>query len=352
MERILQNDEQPKQQRSGSQERSCASAVVQGTAGQRAVCQSALSTSERLERTIAIQQRALETLFAISGLVSAPLDFKQLVSKILELVLPVVDARNGIFWALHPDKIGRCRENLTCTKTTCPAYNNVDHRCWSMLKTECFHRDTGRAASCEEKLVECMECPVLSETALSAEACIGHEEEPYAEEMAVGNPLCKKLLLRRPSISVYHSFPSNGGVEAYEQTAWLTQDAHGDPHLVEDAGCIAAYSDMAPNTRIGLGLVTKNQIIGVICLDLKMLHYLSESEVSLLTNICRENDDQFCSGGGLPLHRFKTGDKYCHHPQRAGDDRPEARFQEQAFRKTPLQHQKGTWHVCADGIFG
>lgn len=246
-----------------------------------------LQEIERLKKVISTQQQSLETLFSISNAIASTYELKPLVSKVLELVMPLVDAKEAILWSLEPDKSAKCWEYLDCDKTTCPAYDNVDHRCWSMLDTQCSHTEIGAIKTFEEKLIICSECPVLLDAGLSLKMSIGVESDAIVKELLVGNPICQDLLLQKPNISVFHTFPEADAVKCYQQTTWLEQDSFSEPRLIESKSCFPEKTLKGPRTKIGIGLTTKNQIIGMICLGLQDIHYLSAKDVSLLTNIAR-----------------------------------------------------------------
>jgi len=168
------------------------------------------SEIERLEKVIAYQQRALETVYNLSAAVTSSLDFKPLVTKTLELIMPLVEAQSGVLWTLNPDKLVKCWEVLECDRANCPAYNNVDHRCWSILGTKCMNCKEMNNPTFEEKLAECMECTVLGGAVLSIESCIGMKHEISEQEVTIGDAICKGLLLHDSSIAVFHSFPEDG----------------------------------------------------------------------------------------------------------------------------------------------
>lgn len=236
---------------------------------------------EHLKKTISTQQKALKTLFELSSIVTSTFEFKPLIAKILELMMPVVGAKNAVLWSLQPSKMIKCWEYLECDKTACPAFNNVDQRCWSMRGTHC---STTENKSFEEKFPICIECTVLSNAALSADICIGIDHEFAEKEMTVGDAVCKGLFLNNPCIVVFHSLPGETGVRYFQQVTWANENAP-EPRLVEGKDCVTDKSGELIMTKIGLGLVTRNQIIGVVCLGLETLHFLSESEASLLTNL-------------------------------------------------------------------
>ncbi len=243
------------------------------------------SEIERLEKVIAFQQRALETVYNLSATASSH-TFKALVTNTLELIMPLVDAKNAVLWTLSPDKLVKCWVYTKCDRSNCPAYNNVDHRCWSMSGTKCMNCKEIYPQTFEKKLEGCMECPVLGKAVLSVESCQGMEHEINEQEVTIGDAICKGLLLHDPSIAVFHSFPENGGnVECYQQITWLDHENNGEPRMVKGAQCVTEHDCTVPKTKIGLGLVTPKQIIGVICLGLDSIHYLSRNEVLLLTNL-------------------------------------------------------------------
>ena len=240
---------------------------------------------ERLKKTLAAQQTALESLFAMSSVVTSSLDLKALLTHMLELIMPVVNAKSAILWTVNPEKLYKCWEYLDCDRSGCPAHDNVDLRCWSIPSSYCSRVEMNKVMTFEEKLQVCLECQVFLNATLCTEACIRGDDDFKERELTVGDAVCKGLLLSKPYISVYHSFPKGDRVECYQQVSWLSHDAPSEPRLVEGTGCISEETAGIPRTKIGLGLMTKKQIIGIICLELDSLHYLSEQEVSLLTNI-------------------------------------------------------------------
>lgn len=239
----------------------------------------------RLEKIIASQQKALEVVYNISTVVTSNLEFKPLINKILELMIPLVEAKNAVLWTLNPSKLAKCWEVTECGKSNCPAYNSLDHRCWSIQGSKCRSCNGTNHQSFEEKLEECMECPVLGGAVLPMETSMGIDHEITEKEITIGDAICKGLLLNDPSIAVFHSYPENGSIACYQQISWLDNEKNSEPRMIPGRQCITDHDLVLPKTKIGLGLMTKKQIMGIICLDLDNVHYVSETEVSLLTNL-------------------------------------------------------------------
>ena len=246
--------------------------------------------SRSLMDKVASQRQDLQTLFAISKTITTTMQFKPLLNQIIEILMPIVDARSGVLWLIDQRKLLKCWEETECTKTNCPAYQSSDLRCWSFGKTRCLtHLDAETTLS--ENLAEsCLKCPVLSSVTLKVAASVGlipGMNEPSV--MTLGDSLCKNVLLQSPHISVFHSYPTpDADTEhaCFKQVEWSSQDMLGNyqrPKMVQAKSCFDEVVS-SPITRIGMALVTRNQIHGLLCLGLDREHFVTEDEAMLLTN--------------------------------------------------------------------
>ncbi|MCX7793166.1 MAG: sensor histidine kinase [Thermodesulfovibrionales bacterium] len=245
-----------------------------------------LKEIERLRSIVESQEKALEALFAISDAIIAYPRSKALITSILEIIKPILNAKTVVFWSLNPERLKKCWEYVECGKVTCPAYCNDDQRCWSIPGTQC-KPDNSSTKNFEEKMTVCFECPVLLDTVLSFEAVAGEEHEFVEKELTVGTHICKELFLHKPPIAVYHTYYSDSGLKCYRQIDYLPRGSLKRPELIETEDCVTLSAVSGPSTKIGLGLLTKNQLTGIVCMMLDRIHYLSIEEVSLLTNIAR-----------------------------------------------------------------
>ena len=245
--------------------------------------------SRNLMEKITSQRQNLQTLFAISKTITTTMQLKPLLTQILTILMPIVDARSGVLWLVDQDKLRKCWQELNCMKTSCPAYMSTDVRCWSFGHTLGSPLQT-EASTLSEKLPECLQCSVMSHVTLKVAASTGFVpgmKEP--DVMSLGDSLCKNVLLEDPKLVVFHSYPPTEGASeqtCYRQVEWASQDPFGDhkkPKMVQARSCFDEVVT-SPTTRIGMALVTKNQIHGFLCLGLDRVHYLTDDEAMLLTN--------------------------------------------------------------------
>lgn len=245
--------------------------------------------SKSLMDKIASLRQDLQTLFAIARTITSTMQPKVLLTQILKILMPIVNARSGVLWLIDQSTFQKCWQVLNCSKTTCPAYLNTDVRCWSFGNT-LGSRHRSSAASLTEKLPECLQCSVLSGVTFNVAASTGFVpgmKEP--ETMSLGNAMCKNVLLQDSKILVFHSYPPREPGEpqvCYRQAEWASQDLFGtykQPKMVVAKSCFEEVVT-SPTTRIGVALITKNQIYGFLCLGLDRVHYLTEDEAILLTN--------------------------------------------------------------------
>jgi len=241
--------------------------------------------ADRLSKIIATQRRVMETLFAISSAVTTVHDSDALLKKVMELIVGVIDAKSVVYWSLKPRLGVKCWETMECDERTCPAYESEDHSCWSIPSTQC-RPGVAEMANFEKKLPFCLECPMLLDSVLTAEQFIGIDAELSNKKISVSAPQCKDLFSQRPSISVCHTMSEGRLQRVYRQVTWLPSGHAGSPKLVESEGC-SVVPPSGQSTRICLGLITQNQILGMICLLLEDIHYVSEDEAYLLTNIAQ-----------------------------------------------------------------
>lgn len=239
-----------------------------------------------LSSNIHFQEKALEALFAISDAIVTYPKTKSLIINILEIIRNLFNASTAIFWSLNPEKLSKCWEKVECGKVTCPAYGNDDLRCWSIPGTLC-RPEQGSTESFEEKMPVCFQCPVLLDAPLTFEALSGIEYEYPEKDLTVGTTICRDLFLHKPPIVIYHTIDNNGELVCYKQVECLPRHSPNRPRLVESEGCLSLKALLYPSTKIGLGLLTKHQLTGIICLTLDSVYYLYEEDLSLLMNIAR-----------------------------------------------------------------
>ncbi|MBI5379299.1 MAG: sensor histidine kinase [Nitrospirae bacterium] len=244
----------------------------------------------RLRSTIASQKQDLQTLFAVSQVITSILRLEPLLEKIVQIILPIVRAKSGVIWLLDQSAIPFCWEVHHCQDHACPAHGARTQRCWAIPGTRChanMHSPCLEEVSVERKRWDCVNCPVLGQATLSLRVALGlppDTQEP--ETLTLGNSLCRAVITEDPHLLVLQIFPQEGGdLRCYRQTTWLSEERPLErPVLVEGDNCLVERID-APKTRIGLALLTRNQILGVMCLGLDDLHYLSDTEATLLGNI-------------------------------------------------------------------
>lgn len=242
-----------------------------------------------LVEKIALLRQDLQTLFAIAKTITSTMQLNVLLTQILQILMPIVDARSGVLWLVDQKRFGKCWEIINCSNTACPAYLNSDMRCWSFGHTLGSPICT-KAAGLAEKLEACLQCPVLSKVTLNVAASTGFVpgmKEP--EVMSLGDSMCKNVLLQDPKIMVFHSYPPRDGEAeqtCYRQVEWASQDLFGNykkPKMIRARSCFEEVVTI-PTTRIGVALITKNQIHGILCLGLDRIHYLTDDEAVLITN--------------------------------------------------------------------
>lgn len=245
--------------------------------------------SRSLMKKISSQRQDLQTLFAVAKTITSTMQLKPLLDQIIQILMPIVDAKSAVLWLLDQSSLKKCWQMLGCTKKDCPAYMSADARCWSVAHTLGTERQRN-ASSISEKLIDCMQCTVLSSASLRIAASVGFVpgvKEPQA--ISLGESMCRDVLLSEQKIMIFHSFPAGGNGEAqrcYRQVEWAANDIFGNfkkPRMEGAKGCFAEEIS-SPITRIGLALVTRNQIHGILCLGLDRVHYLTDDEAMLLTN--------------------------------------------------------------------
>jgi hypothetical protein len=186
--------------------------------------------SRNLMEKIASQRQNLQTLFAISKTITTTMQLKPLLTQILQILMPIVDARSGVLWLVDQNKLRKCWQELKCMKTSCPAYMSSDVRCWSFGHTLGSPLQAG-ATMLSEKLPECMQCSVLSHVTLKVAASTGFVpgmKDP--DVMSLGDTMCRNVLLEDPKIIVFHSYPPTDTVSeqtCYRQVEWPPKTCSG-----------------------------------------------------------------------------------------------------------------------------
>lgn len=273
--------------------------------------------NEKLKEIIAYQRKTLESLFDISKALSSTTDFDSLLSKVVEKILPILDAQSGVVWLLEQESLKRCWEIFKCGERGCQAYQNPDVKCWSISNPHCG--EPGREGL-ESKIKECINCEVFNGGIMKTAVSIGLTPEiiepPF---LSLGEGLCKEVIMRHPQITVFHIFPSKEGIECYRQIEWLSdEEPHKRPDLIPTNYCFLETSLSNPKTRIGLVLMTHKKLLGILCIVLDRIHYLTENEANLLINIARltaisiENAGLYCLAEKR-YQQIKTLLKEAHH---------------------------------------
>lgn len=72
--------------------------------------------NHRLKDTIAYQRETLDSLFDIAKALSSTKDFDALLNKVVERILPIINAQSGVIWLLEQSSLKRCWETLPSDK--------------------------------------------------------------------------------------------------------------------------------------------------------------------------------------------------------------------------------------------
>ena len=246
--------------------------------------------SKSLMEKVASQRQNLQSLFAISKAITSTMQFKPLLTQIIEILMPIVDAQSGVLWLMDQGKLQKCWDVTNCGNVNCPAYQSTDLRCWSFSKTRCVaHQDVSTTLS--ENLREtCLDCPVLSSVTFRVAANVGFvpgmNEPPV---LSLSDSICREVLLQDPKILVFHSYPQTDGTseqKCYKQVEWASYDLLGHVHKPKQVAGKSCFDEVVRNpiTRIGMALVTRNQLHGILCLGLDREYFVTEEEAMLLTN--------------------------------------------------------------------
>ncbi|OGW60072.1 MAG: hypothetical protein A2V83_11255 [Nitrospirae bacterium RBG_16_64_22] len=247
-------------------------------------------TIHRLRDTVAAKKQDIGTLFAVSRILSSVHKIEPLLQSIIEIASPVIQAEGGVIWLVDQSSFLKCRDAHGCGDEACPSYASEDRRCWGTAGTHCFQSGHGASSdesSLESKVAGCLSCPVLSNVRLNLRVAAGLVDNAHKPEtLALGDSLCREVTAHRPPVLVLHVFPDdNGGQSCYRQATWLSEERPLEkPTLIPGNSCFPEPVPV-PMTRIGLALVTKNQILGIMCLGLDRIHYFTQDEVTLLAHV-------------------------------------------------------------------
>lgn len=247
-------------------------------------------TIRRLRDTVAAKKQDLGTLFAVSRILSSVHKIEPLLQNIIEITSPVIRAEGGVIWLVDQSSFLKCRDVHGCRDEACPSYASEDRRCWGIAGTRCFdagHCSVSDESSLESKVGGCLSCPVLSNVRLNLRVAAGLVDSAHKPEtLALGDSLCREVTAHRPPVLVLHIFPDDeGGQSCYRQATWLSEERPLEkPTLIPGSSCFPELVPV-PMTRIGLALVTKNQILGIMCLGLDRVHYFTQDEVTLLAHV-------------------------------------------------------------------
>lgn len=251
-----------------------------------------------LRGIIAYQRKALESIFDISKALSSTTDFDSILRKVVERILPVLDAQSCVVWLLEQNTLKRCWESFECTEIGCQAYQNPDVKCWAISNPHCGEARDGL----ESRVKGCIDCQVFKGGMMKTAITIGMTPEIIEPIiLSIGEGLCNDVIMRHPEISVFHMFPGKDGIECYRQIEWISDDdPQKRPTMISGNYCFLETSISNPKTRIGIALMTQKQLLGILCIALDRVHYLTENEANLLINIARltsvsiENAELYC----------------------------------------------------------
>ncbi|MEK6690592.1 MAG: histidine kinase dimerization/phosphoacceptor domain -containing protein [Nitrospirota bacterium] len=271
----------------------------------------------KLREIIDYQRKTLDSLFDISKALSSTTNFDAILKQVVERILPVLNAQSGIVWLLEQNTLKRCWEIFGCKEIGCQAYQNTDIKCWSVSNPHCC--GTSRDGL-ESKIRKCINCQVFKGGILETAITIGMTPEiiePHV--LIIGEGLCNDVIMRYPEISVFHIFPAEDGIKSYRQAEWVSDKTlDRNPELIPEKYCFLETSISNPKTRIGIALMTQKQLIGIMCIALDRVHYLTDSEANLLINIARitaisiENAELYCTAEKR-YQQIRTVLKEAHH---------------------------------------
>ncbi len=125
-----------------------------------------ITEERKAQEEIKCKVNELTTLFRVSKMISSTLELETLFRRILDAVLPLVNAQVGAILLVDEKELTRCWEVKECDNKECPAFHSNKLYCWTMARTYCY-----------EKITKCARCPVFRNVKLHLAAARGLDEK-------------------------------------------------------------------------------------------------------------------------------------------------------------------------------
>jgi len=216
--------------------------------------------SKALEKKIKEKTRNLSILFKVSKVASSTLDLEIILKKVLNVFKVIGDAKSGVVLLVNSKTVPFCWEIKNCSNFDCPAFKLINQRCWEIPEVRCREDALNNIGN---KLKTCVNCDVFQEAELVPYASRGLSEEMLKGfNTKIKDSLCSPAIInRKPMVLQRYQKKSNE---------------------------IKPKTSIEGECFLGIPLMTKEQMVGVLCLfGVKQREYNKE-ETGLISTAAEQ----------------------------------------------------------------
>ncbi len=249
--------------------------------------------SDVLEQRIQAKTEELFTLYKISKETSSTMDIKLLLKRVLEMIVPIIDADAGAVLLLDFEEFPKCWEKKGCGNKNCPAFKSSNLKCWSMSDSS-----FSRRSDFKKKMERCVKCKVFRELELNPVVTYGLNERVVSSfRTRIGEGFWGEAILQGKPIveEVEDVFDSEDLVNIYlKGVKKLDSEVLKNLHKVKESDLKETKSlnlgkgkvkPFVPRTHITFPLTTEGEIIGALYLASAQARHYSGEEINMLSTV-------------------------------------------------------------------
>ena len=196
---------------------------------------------ERLNQELRKSNTKLNTLLEVSRITTSILNWDEMLSASLKIILNVTNLRAGIILLLEEDLEKKCYEFFDCDAYNCPAYK-ADMHCWRLSGTMChktgetsvcpfgstaincwesrhIHSHYTPAVNFDEKINSCSNCEFFANIVLMPKIVAGFQNgSHFSKKLRLDSATIQRALVRGRALADYSrekpfNLPINTGTE-------------------------------------------------------------------------------------------------------------------------------------------
>ncbi|MDI6800117.1 MAG: diguanylate cyclase [Actinomycetota bacterium] len=250
--------------------------------------------SKLLEQRLNEKTEEIFTLYKISKETSTAMDLKLLLKRVLEIIMPIIDADVGAILLIDSENLVKCWEERGCTNRNCPVFKSTNLKCWAASS-----RSVAKEAGYKTKLKRCVKCDIFKNLELKPVATFGLDKRVAAGfKTKLGDSLLGEAILEgKPVIEQVKDIEGdNGLLDIYiddiksidlDVLKNLHRVLEGDlDHATSDAILVADESGIhLPRTHVILPLFSEGEILGVLYFANTQSREYREDIIEMLTTV-------------------------------------------------------------------